>query len=40
MKVSPMNQRIKLLSTSTKLSSFKDYEQALREVMNLGKSHE
>lgn len=40
MKMSPTNQRIKLLSTSMKLSSFKDYDQTLREAINLQKSHE
>ena len=37
---SPTHQRIKLLSTSMKLASFRDYEQTLREAMSHQKSHE
>jgi len=40
MNLSPINQRIKLLSNAMKLASFKDYEQTLREAMTHQKSYE
>ncbi len=40
MNLSPINQRIKLLSNAMKLASFKDYEQTLREAMAHQKSYE
>ena len=40
MNTSPTNQRIKLLASSMKLSSFREYDQILREAISHQKSYE
>jgi DNA replication protein DnaC len=40
MNLSPTNQRIKLLASSMKLSSFREYDQILREAIGHQKSYE
>ncbi len=40
MNTSPINQRIKLLASSMKLSSFSEYDQILREALSHQKSYE
>lgn len=40
MKLSPTNQRIRLLANSMKLASFKEYDNLLREAISSQKTHE